>query len=470
MTGNRAAGPAARRAERDGHLLALRSLSALQPRHPLERSLAAIEALGAQESHRFLDSLRMRSLVARRLAAVESAHPAVRACAQALAPKVARLRHMHDVLDDNLKRLEQLAIRLGVELFGGKGISAHATYTDRSARDFNDLDLFVRTRADATALSRVLRHELGFRYQKYELPWFKLDPSDGMLYGQIALVAPDGSPDLVNADIHFGDYSVRHCGRLDITGMYTGGAPGLRMVPAEENLACIVNNAAGDYFVTAKDTNDLLMALSLPGFDADRFAGLLRSSHLAGFFGFVARTLEASSVLTAEQRGRLAAIPTPRTAEPAPRPDAPDWNRRCAGTALHAFATRRADGIVPAVRVAADAFGYYRRHLKLELAPGGRQSPVRPFALNPWTCVRLVPVDLAVALLDEGTAGGRPATLPERRSFVGTGTDVERIDTPAGMYVRVEEEFFVATVLYRLDPRLVRQAAAAAAAAPAPAR
>lgn len=450
--------PVSKASKQNEDILALRSLSSLQPRYPVQRSLAAIESIGPDESSRFLDSMRMRSLVARRLAAVPSPSKAVRECDAALAPAAAKARHRHDVLEANLKRLSQVATRLGLAFFGGKGISAHATYTDQSVRDFNDVDIFVQSHRDATALSRVLRNEIGYRYQKYELPWFKLDPSDGLIYGQIALVAPENDADLLNVDIHFGDYSVRHCGRLDLAGTFSAGSPGLHMIGPEKNLACIVNNAAGDYFVTAKDTNDLLMALSLPDFDIELFSETLRTARLDGFFGFIAETLRASAILDDEQERKLSRIPTPRTFEPTPRLDQPDWNRRCIGTAAHAFAVRRPAGLVPAVAGAAGAFSYYRKRLKLTVTRAGTRSGDKPVQYNRWTCVRLVPLSLAAQLADGPAGSGPPAPLAPSRSLVNGDPDFERFDTPAGTYFRIEDEVFLATVEYKLPLDLIRYA------------
>lgn len=408
----------------------------------------------------------MRTLVARRLSAVLPSTPAVGECLERLTATVGRLRHMHSVLDANLNRLDDLAIKLCIEIFGGKGISAHATYPDKTFRDFNDLDIFVRSLADATSLSSELRATLGYRYQKRELPWFKLDPAEDLLYGQIALEPPRGHPDLLNVDIHFGDYSVRHCSRLSITPTFPAGAPGLHMMAPEENIACIVNNAAGDYFVTAKDTNDLLMALSLDTFDIDRLAHQLRRSHLGGFFDRIVETLRASSALTTAQEERLAEVPPVRTMEPRPRSDRADWHRRCIGTTLHAFTSSRQAGILPAVRVAANAFGYYRKRLTLTIDAGRQPSDARQDRIDytPWTCIRLVPVSMAQELLGGKPDNGEAPRMPENRSFVGDGTDIERFDTPAGTYFRINDEYFVATVSYRLAARLIRQTAVASSA------
>lgn len=456
----------ARKNGREQHLSALRSLSSMQPREPLERGVEAIRALGATEAAEFLDSLRMRTLVSRRLADVAETDPVVRECVSALSAKVERLRLMHEVLETNLRRVEDMALDLGVPVFGGKGIGAHTMYPDRSVRDFNDIDLFLRDRADAAKVATELRIVHGYRYQKYELPWFKADPRERVVYGQIALVAPPDRPDLLNVDIHFGDYSVRHCGRLGIADAFWADKPGFHVLAPEENLACIVNNAAGDYFVTAKDTNDLLMALSLPGFDTARFADLLHGSHLDGFFGFIAATLRGSTVLTAEQVSRLREIPVRQTLEPRPRPDTADWNRRCLGTTVHAFATRREYGVVSAVRVAADAFSYYRKRLKLTAAPAGaRREAAKAIALNPWTCVRLVPVDLALELVagrgGGGFGGGEGAAAPSVATL-DLDPGIERYESPAGTYFRIDGEVFIGTVDYVLDEDVIRQAAGSA--------
>jgi hypothetical protein len=453
------------RTVRNDHLSALRSLASLQPKYTLEAAVRAIEMLGGEESARFLDAMRMRTLVARRLAGIESPGRALQECLALLDPAIRKVGHMHEVLDANLARLDQIAIEAGLEIFGGKGISAHATYRDKSVRDFNDIDIFVRDRRDAVVLSGVLRTRFGYRYQKYELPWFKLDPTDDLVYGQIALVAPQEDPDLLNIDIHFGDYSVRHSSRLSITPTFPRGGPGLKMVAPEENLACIVNNAAGDYFITAKDTNDLLMALSRPAFDVDRFVSQLRRAHLDGFFGFIVETLQAGTVLTAEQDHRLRTIPRGRTLEIRPQDHHPSWNRRYLGTTLHTFSARRRDGLLPAARIAADAFAYYRKRLALSLRPPA-SGPAKPIVYNAWTCIRLVPLEIATGLIGESaTTAATAVPLPEKHSSVSGDPEFERLDTPAGSYIRMAGEPFLATVDYQLDPQLIRHVARSTAGA-----
>ncbi len=444
-------------------LAALRSLSSLQPLFSVERSLAAITSLGGQEAAGFLETLRMRTLVMSRLAPYAD-QSAVRRCMEAMRPKSESIQHMHKVLDGNLDMLERIASEASLQFFAIKGLGARATYSDPGVRDFSDLDVFVRTRTEASALVRTLRTEFGYQYLKAELPWIKYDPSEMLVYGQFPLVAPDGSDHLLNVDIHFGDYSVRHSSRLGLTPQLPAGAPGLQVLAPEENLACVVNNAAGDYFVTAKDTNDLLMALSLPEFDVPRFAARLRYAGLESFFGFIVAQLRASSVLTAAQEERLRTMPSTRTLEPTPDPREPHWKRRCLGTTVHAFgAGRRRGGVVTAVRAAAQAYGYYRDRLALSVAvpKAGREAP-QPVGMNPSTCVRLVPVDIA-----EGLLAGQPSpsvllkSAPPKVLKVDQG--IQRVDTPAGQYFWIEDELFLATVDYVLPAELISGARAAAA-------
>ncbi|ANP49521.1 hypothetical protein J2Z21_006030 [Streptomyces griseochromogenes] len=442
-------------------LAALRSLSSLQPLYTMERSLAAIASLGAQAAGRFLETLRMRTLVMSRLAPYED-QPGVRQCMEVMRPKAESIRHMHKVLDANLGMLDRIARDAGLQFFAIKGLGARVTYSDPGVRDFSDLDVFVRTRAEASVLVRALRREFGYQYLKAELPWIKYDPSEELVYGQFPLVVPEGADDLLNVDIHFGDYSVRHSSRLGLTAHLPAGDPGLRVLAPEENLACVVNNAAGDYFVTAKDTNDLLMALTLAEFDVPRFAARLRRAGLEGFFGFIVDQLRAGTALTAAQEERLCRMPAVRTLEPVPDPREPDWTRRCRGTTVHAFGTGwRRGGFVSAVREAVDAYGYYRDRLALGAVPWQGPEDAAPFALNPWTCVRLVPVDIA-----EGLLAGRPGTAaaaPARPKALRIDPGIQRIDVPSGQYVRIEDETFLATVGYELPEQLISGARRVAA-------
>ncbi|MGE7391099.1 nucleotidyltransferase family protein [Streptomyces sp. NPDC004126] len=438
-------------------LIALMSLAVLQPRFSVERSIAAVEAVGGEEAARILGNHRTRSIVMPRLAPYAESSPAVAACMEAIRPRATRIREMHGLIEENLKRLDDIAREHGIELFAIKGLGARVTYPDPGIRDFGDLDLFVRRRADAYFLSQLLRREYGHVYNPNELPWFKYDPAAGLLYGQINLLAPEGGSEL-NIDLHFGDYSVRHCARIGLADVLPRHEPGLEVIAPEENLACCVNNAAGDYFVTAKDVNDLLMALALPAFDVSRFEARLRHSGLGEYFGFIVARLREVCVLTPAQEARLRSLPSARTLEPTPELDGPHWTRRCLGTTVHAYRVNRREGRVRALRIAADAYGYYRDRLKLEVVPAAPGQEPPALELNPWTCVRLVPAVIAHELAADRTSGpGQPAALFRRTQLLGD-PGVVRHDGPAGTVVRVDGEYFVPTVDYRLPRDLVEQA------------
>ncbi|MGC4813658.1 nucleotidyltransferase family protein [Micromonospora sp. DT228] len=445
------------------HVYSLRSLSSLQPRYSIERAVASIEALGPVGAASFLGSLRMVSLVSRRLSEIARPSTAVRECLAVLSAEADRRRDMYGVLGPNIARLDEIAREEGIQILGGKGLGVRRLYPDEAIRDFNDIDLFVRTRDDATRLCRRLRVELGYRYQRQELPWFKSDPERHLVYGQFALAAPPARPELLNVDIHFGDYSVRHCGLLGLPATFPEHAPGLHSLPLEANLACIVNNAAGDYFVTAKDTNDLLLSLSR--FDLDTFGVLIRQARLDGFLASIVAALRDSSILTDEQEAALRELPPARTHELAPKPDGQNWGVRCLGTALHAFETTRRSGVVRATRIAANAFSYYRKRHRLRVVRGRRIGGL-PSRLNRWTCVRLVPVDMAVSLLPAEPIAQAPGRIAESRRVVTGDEGVERVDTDAGTYFRIGDEFFVGTVDYALSVDVIRQAATTAAGTP----
>jgi hypothetical protein len=452
----------ARRAANHQELLALMSAASLQPRFSIEQSVAAVEAIGGLKAGHFLAHQRAWSILVQRLRPAVQDSPAVRECYEVLRPEAERRRGMHAALPDNLRRLESLATKCGIEVFAFKGLGSRTMYCDPTVRDFSDLDIFVRDRADAARLSRCIREEFGYSHNDQELPWFKYDASTGLLYGQINLVAPaDGSG--IGVDLHFGDYSVRHCGRLELIGSLPLLRGGMHTMPLEENLACMVNNAAGDYFVTAKDINDLLMAFALPSFDVTRFVAPLRRANLMGFFKFMAARLRSVAVLTAEQEARLNSIQLTRTFEPAPTVNAPNWRRRCLGTTVHAYGISRPRGLLPAAKIAISGYRYYRKPLKLTVIAKVPRGGPEPLGLNQWTCVRLVPLDLALRLAAAHPAQPPAPAGPERLGTARTSAfpgdpGIERITTPAGTLMRVDGETFVGTVFYRIPVGLIEQA------------
>lgn len=430
-------------------LLALVSLTCVQPGISAERSIAAIEAVGSAAARSVIARQRCRKLAMSRLAEHAGGSAAARDCAELLRPGAERRAKMQADLPRNISGLERLAADLGLEVFAFKGLGARVTYPDPAIRDLNDLDLFVRTRSDASRLGNYLHNDLGYSYNEKELPWIKYDPDSGLIYGQFNLVAPEGSGNL-NIDIHFGDYSVRHCGRLGLASALSQNGPGLHVMAPEENLACSINNAAGDYFITAKDINDLIMALSLPSFDTARFARLIAGARLGPFFGYMVALLRGVSVLTSGQEARLRQLPASgRTLEPRPPLGEPDWRRRCLGTTVHAFAVSTTLGLPRALRVAANGYAYYRRPLSLRPHPAMGDKEL---AFNPWTCIRLVPLDLARTITGSSAArarDGSPAAVTGRRAF-DADPGIELVQTRAGAFLVVEGEAFLPTVSYRV--------------------
>lgn len=427
----------------------LLSLCSLQPRHTVEQSIAAVQFLGADEAADILGRQRCRSLVVSRLTPYRN-HAAVERVLSLLEPRAARIRHMHAVLEDNLARVGALAAKHGVTVLAFKGLGARKVYAEPHFRDFGDLDLYVADRTQAALLARALREEDGYTVNPGEVPWLKYDARARLLYGQINLLAPAATDDLINVDVHFGDYSVRHSSRLGLDrSLSFPDSAGLHTMDIEHSLASGVNNAAGDHFVTVKDTNDLLCALSLERVDWALFRGLLESAGLTHFFGFVVEKLRACSILTPRQEEVLTAAGVPTSGlEPAPRLDRPDWGRRCWATTVHAFSAARPRGLGPAVCTAVDAYRYYREPLRLTVDTNpGAAEPLERFDMA--TCVRLVPLDLAREL-PGGRHLDRPGPHVLRRTALRTDRGVVRRDTEAGTFIDMDGEPFVATVSYRI--------------------
>lgn len=445
---------------------ALRSLASIQPACGSAASIAAIESVGPERAAMFLRMLSMVTLVTRRLGDLEGSSADVRECLRIMRPWRERRQRMHAVLGEHLARLDETAKREGIEVFGGKGLGVRVAYPDPSIRDFSDLDVFVRDHADAIKLLRVVRDTWGYVYVAGELPWFKYDDAANRLYGQIALETPNDNPELLDIDIHFGDYSVRHSSRLGLA--LPRQSPGFHLVPPEENFACVVNNAAGDFFITAKDTNDLLMMLSVPGFDVGCLAARLKEAGLMDFFSFMRDELLASNALTDSQQARLSEFPLAgQVCEPAPQEDKINWGDRCLATVIHAFTAHEWRGRAEAIKIALGAYDYYRAPLKLSVGDEDADGLAEPIRLNPWTCVRLVPLDIAGRLMAD-SAGPRerpPDTRNGRaeRRLVAVDPDIELIDTRTGAYARLADEYFVATVHYDLSPEAIGEAQRAAA-------
>lgn len=330
-----------------------------------------------------------------------------------------------------------------------KGMSARGWYDRPDLRELNDVDLLVATCDDAFRLTSYLLGA-GYEYAPTELPWIKR-AIDGPLYGQINLRSR--TRDLPTMDIHFGGYSVRHCALLADAAT---GRSGVELCGRTDNLPFLLANAGGDYLVTAKDLNDVVLCIRDRTVDWDIVIERIRGVELDGFFGWMLRRIRAICRFDAEDDRLLSQLVQACGREPVvPKDGGRPW-RRWLGTTVHAYRHGRRTGWSRAARTATSAARYYRASLRLALTerPGGDLPP-----LNPWTCVRLVPVEAAVRLLGTGRVAAPRETLVARwsqRSLAGGEGALEILETPVGDLVASMDTVFVPTVYYRLSRGLVQ--------------
>lgn len=426
------------------------SAGSVSPRFELRESLHAIERIGVAEAVRLFRRHKVRGILADRLAGVPDS-PVAAACLNALAPDLAQLRHVHEELLRMTGLLGEAASHLSIPIGLFKGAAAARWYQDATWRDVGDLDVFIRSWADARALADFLRRR-GYAIDAREFPWLKRE-SGGRLYGQILL---SGSHGEIGVDIHFGRYSVRHCTHLPID---LPGTAGVHVVAHADNVSAVINNAAGDLFASMKDVNDLLQA---SGQWPEEFAtGIARIKQvkLDGFLASLVRLANETSILTPAQRERFAGAAPRLVLEPAAPSGADSWNRRWIATTMHSFRVGRAASVLDGARLAIDAQRYYRKRLSLEVVESAVAPILSGTGLNEHQCVRLIPLDLVAPALD-GDAhdhGGRGQVGP-----VEVGNDLDEqlrvITTPRGEVVAVGEELFIPTVYYRIPADLVRAA------------
>ncbi|MGW4802130.1 nucleotidyltransferase family protein, partial [Nonomuraea sp. NPDC004297] len=185
-------------------------------------------------------------------------------------PRFATVQGRREVLlrtsDAVLATVHELASNLGLPVWALKGLSARRMYSDPQLRDLGDLDLMVATFDDAVRLTGALR-ELGYGFNRHELPWIKRTSGPRDLYGQFSLHHrdPAHSPGI---DLHFGGYSIRHCALHPLPEL--DKTPGLSYLTPAQNLPMMVGNAAGDHKITTKDLNDLALALDQPDVNVRR--------------------------------------------------------------------------------------------------------------------------------------------------------------------------------------------------------
>jgi hypothetical protein len=431
--------------------LVVLSAGSVSPRHPLDSSVAAIERLGAEQAAKLYRRHKVRVLAAERLRR-RPGSAAVRDCLARLQPDLDKLARSREQLPLTLGVVRSAAGELGIPVAVIKGVAAREWYDDPTWRDFGDLDLHVRSWSDARRLAERLRARDGFVLDHRELPWLKRDAATGALYGQILLTDP--ATGHLGVDVHFGAYSVRHCTHLPIG---VPPEPGLHVLTGPDNVAAVVNNAAGDHFASMKDVNDLIMAARRDPETLRRGAAVAQRAELGGFLAILVRLIAATSAV-GDLRPVFEPLLAGAPAEPVPPVPEPSWTRRWTAVALHAFRVGRRTSLGHGARLAASAVRYYRRRLSLAIVPDGEPEPV---TLNEHTCVRLVPLELLESREDAGDlSGGTDGAGRSRR----IDDELEVVPTPAGEVVRIGHEVFVPTVFYRVPRELVRSAVAVRAA------
>ncbi|WP_030378780.1 MULTISPECIES: nucleotidyltransferase family protein [unclassified Streptomyces] len=440
-------------------LLAVLSLGSVAPAMDGARARARIDSLPPARAAEWLTRNKVVGRCAPRIP------PALR---EALAPHIARREKLNRYLDERIGVVGRAAEEAGVRCFLIKGMAARTLYERPEDRDTGDIDVWVPTADEACALSASLMGA-GFDVDPHELPWLKATP-DGLVYGQMLLRVQADAEMSVSVDIHFGGYSVRHCGLLPLDPGNAG--PGLHRLDSEQNLPVLIANAAGDFFTPLKDLNDLYLYLDpdIAAVDWDKVRKQLSSAGLESYFDGMLDRVARWYALEPRRRRRMAGLRFGARHEPAPSPFAPQWYHRWGVTTAHAARLGLRQSARAGLRCATTAARYYGRHLRLDVDRSRRahRHAVRMReSLNPWTCVRLVPVDLASELLPgvSPVGGGTPAYADSTgRSWTLPGASgVRVIELADGDLVTVNDRVYVPTVWYRLPEPLLRSAARYAA-------
>ncbi|MGP3928810.1 nucleotidyltransferase family protein [Nonomuraea sp. KM88] len=351
--------------------------------------------------------------------------------------------------DDVLPMVDRQARELGISVWAIKGLAAEGAYPERAVRDLGDLDLMVATVDDAVRLTARLR-EAGYDFDNLEWPWVKRSLESGVIYGQFNL--NDGAlENRPTIDLHFGGYSVRHCG---FHPLGTGERkPGLSYYEIQQNMPLLVANAAGDHDITTKDLNDFGLALQDPSMDWDQLLRELEAIKLLGFFKRLAEELDATPL---RPLYRDSVLPTRlkrvRAETPAPRVSLM-WQRRWAATVRHAYALGARHSYARATVTTLSAARYYWGHRVVKVRSRAiRPGPRLPRLVN-WTCVRLIPAALVKRLRsgDDGTAAGA-SFLPVRGPQRSLSEELTAIRSPVGDIIRTRLGDFVPAVYHVDDP------------------
>ena len=423
------------------------SAGSISPRYSLETSLAAMSRLGVEETVRLLRRHKVRGLISQRLSAYPDSAVAS-AVVEQLAPNVARLVRLRAELPSTLAFLADLGVELGIGVGVFKGVAARQWYADPDARDFGDLDLCLRSFSDAQRLASALRDSAGYMFHPSEHPWLKRRLGDGPIYGQILL--EDVTGERMALDIHFGGYSVRHCAHLDIA---VPDEPGLHYLEPAQNLAAMINNAAGDHFVSMKDVNDLLIGSAQFPDDLSRAFQLAADAKLDSFASVLVALVAETSSTTPAQDSVLSQAARRFRAEPDAPTRTDSWTRRWVATAIHAFRVGRARSLRDGVALAVDAAQYYRKRMSLQVVDDAGDAP-GDIHLDQHTCLKLVPLHL----LEGADTGGTDRVVPGRGTVLAD--ELRVISTAAGPLISIRDEVFVPTVTHRVPRDLVHAAQA----------
>ncbi|TDD15100.1 nucleotidyltransferase family protein [Nonomuraea diastatica] len=361
----------------------------------------------------------------------------------------ARIEAVKRHKDEVLQMIDQQAGELGISVWAIKGLAAESAYPERMVRDLGDLDLMVATVDDAIRLTARLR-TAGYDFDNLEWPWVKKSLESGVIYGQFNL--NDGAlENRPTIDLHFGGYSVRHCG---LHPLDTGEQePGLSYYDIQQNLPLIVANAAGDHDITTKDLNDLALALQNPSVDWDRLLRQLEAIKLLEFFKHMAEQLDATPL---RRLYRDSALPPRlkkvRAETPAPRVSLMR-HRRWAATVRHAYALGARHSYARAMVTTLSAARYYWGHRMVKVRSRAvRPGPRLPRLVN-WTCVRLIPAAMVKQLRngDDGAVAG-PSFLPVRGIQRSLSAELTAIRSPVGDIIRTCLGDFVPAVYHVDDP------------------
>ena len=431
------------------------SLGLLYPIATLPEMVAAAGAAGPEVAAELLYRNKVISIAGATLKrAVRTAtpddRPILTETAELVAQRAARMAARWQSSDEVFGKVMRFAEAEGISWRTMKGFSFRPLYRDLGQRDVRDLDVWVATMDAAWPLARRLRGA-GYGYPEWELPWFKKDVSTGEFYGQIKLSSP--ARDRLSVDIHAGPYSVRHCAVMSLgrTGPGENGTP----ISFDDDVCVAVANAAGDCFITGKLLNDLVLAASIE-IDTEYVQESLDRAGLLPFLATCLHRVRELCRLTDEQSERIGLLTPAVQAEPAPAVFGADQDQRCVVTVAHTqtIAGRLFPAEDPHVTaIVAGARQAYEAERPLYLTDDDDASAAAGLpALNNWTCVRLVPRDLAMTLLSGPPPG--PASDGGRKVESLTGQMSAQISDD-GLVIRAAGEIFVPTVDYSVPKRLL---------------